>query len=71
MPAKSSEEIQTSDSEGRIEGSESKFQEELQERLLSNMSPEQKKLQKEFIFNPDMSRKSKRQQNRFLKDNDM
>ena len=68
MPAKSSEEIQTSDSEGRIEGSESKFQEELQERLLSNMSPEQKKLQKEFIFNPDMSRKSKRQQNRFLKE---
>lgn len=68
MPAKSSEEIQSSDSEGKIEGSESKFQEELQERLLSNMSPEQKKLQKEFIFNPDMSRKSKRQQNRFLKE---
>jgi len=73
IPAKSSEEIRISDSEsrdseGKIEGSESKFQEELQERLLSNMSPEQQKLQKEFIFNPDMSRKSKRQQNKFLKE---
>ena len=68
IPAKSSEEIKTSESEGKIEGSDSKFQEELQERLLSNMSPEQQKLQKEFIFNPDMSRKSKRQQNRFLKE---
>jgi hypothetical protein len=73
IPSKSSEEIRISDSEsrdseGKIEGSESKFQEELQERLLSNMSPEQQKLQKEFIFNPDMSRKSKRQQNKFLKE---
>ena len=51
--------------EGRREGSEINFQEELQERFLSNMSPEQ---QKEFIFNPDMSRKSKRQQNKFLKE---
>ena len=68
IPAQSSEEIKTSESEGKKEGSESKFQEELQERLLSNMSPEQQKLQKEFIFNPDMSRKSKRQQNRFLKE---
>ena len=46
--------------------SESKFQEDLQERFLANMSPEQR--QKEFVFNPDMSRKSKKQQNRFLKE---
>ena len=32
------------------------------------MSPEQQEQQKEFIFNPDMSRKSKKQQNRFLKE---
>jgi hypothetical protein len=32
------------------------------------MSPEQQQQQKEFVFNPDMSRKSKRQQNRFLKE---
>ena len=77
IEARSSEEIATSDSEGKIEGrkgiegiegSESKYQEELQERLLSNMSPEQQQQQKEFIFNPDMSRKSKKQQNRFLKE---
>ena len=61
------QEIPTSGSEGR-EGSETRFQEDLQERLLSNMSPEQQKLQKEFIFNPDMSRKSKKQQNKFLKE---
>jgi superfamily II DNA or RNA helicase len=62
--------LQAPSYEGRegSEGSESKFQEELQERLLSNMSPEQQKLQKEFIFNPDMSRKSKKQQNKFLKE---
>ena len=63
-----SEEISTTGSEGKREGSESKFQEELQERLLSNMSPEQQRQQKEFIFNPDMSRKSKKQQNKFLKE---
>uniref|UniRef100_A0A6C0EWU8 SNF2 N-terminal domain-containing protein n=1 Tax=viral metagenome TaxID=1070528 RepID=A0A6C0EWU8_9ZZZZ len=45
--------------------SESKFQEDLQERFLANMSPEQ---QKEFVFNPDMSKKSKKQQNSFLKE---
>ena len=46
--------------------SESKFQEDLQERLLASMSPEQR--QKEFVFNPDISKKSKRQQNSFLKE---
>ena len=48
--------------------SEYKFQEDLQEDLLSKMSPEQQQQQKEFVFNPDMSRKSKKQQNRFLKE---
>jgi len=64
-PALSSEEIERRESEGTEKGSEINFQEELQERFLSNMSPQQ---QKEFIFNPDMSRKSKRQQNKFLKE---
>jgi hypothetical protein len=48
--------------------SESKFQEDLQERFLANMSPKQQQQQKEFIFNPDMSKKSKKQQNSFLKE---
>ena len=68
IQAPSSEEILTSDSEGKREGSESRYQEVLQERLLSNMSPQQQEQQKEFIFNPDMSRKSKKQQNIFLKE---
>ena len=67
-PSPSSEEIPTSGSEGEREGIKSNFQEELQERFISNMSPEQQKQQKEFIFNPDMSRKSKKQQNKFLKE---
>ena len=53
--------------EGR-EGSESNFQEELQEKFIENMSSQQLEQQKEFIFNPDMSRKSKKQQNKFLKE---
>jgi superfamily II DNA or RNA helicase len=61
----SSKEPQTGEPEGTVEGSETNFQKELQERFLSNMSPEQ---QKEFIFNPDMSRKSKKEQNKFLKE---
>ena len=61
----SSKEPQTSEPEGTVEGSKTNFQKELQERFLSNMSPEQ---QKEFIFNPDMSRKSKKEQNKFLKE---
>lgn len=68
IQGQSQEEIITSESEGRREGSESKYQEELQERLLSNMSPQQQQQQKEFIFNPDMSRKSKKEQNRFLRE---
>jgi hypothetical protein len=47
---------------------ELEFQEELQERLISNMTPEEVEKQKEFIFNPELSRKSKRKQNKFLKD---
>ena len=67
MSSSTSKKGQTSDSvsEGDVR-SESKFQEDLQEHLLSKMSPEQR--QKEFVFNPDMSRKSKRQQNKFLKE---
>ena len=62
-----SESESESEREGR-EGREYRYQEDLQERLLSNMSPEQQQQQKEFIFNPEMSRKSKKQQNRFLKE---
>lgn len=56
------------ESESEREEREYQYQEDLQERLLSNMSPEQQQQQKEFLFNPDMSRKSKKQQNRFLKE---
>ena len=78
IQAQSSEELATSasasasasasESESEREGREYRYQEDLQERLLSNMSPEQQQQQKEFIFNPDISRKSKKQQNRFLKE---
>ena len=64
----SSAQGRSSDSQRERELSESSFQEDLQERLLSNMSPEQQEQQKEFVFNPDVSRKSKKQQNRFLKE---
>jgi hypothetical protein len=45
---------------------ELEFQEDLQERFAANISPQERERQKEFIFNPDLSRKSKRQQNNFL-----
>ena len=69
IQAESSEELGKSSSATSVsEGREYEYQKELQERLLSNMSPEQQQQQKEFIFNPDMSRKSKKQQNKFLKE---
>jgi hypothetical protein len=47
---------------------ELEFQENLQEQFISNISPEEQAKQQEFVFNPDLSRKSKRQQNKFLKE---
>ena len=44
------------------------FQEDLQQNLISNMSPEEREKQKEFIFSEELSKKSKRQQNKFLKE---
>ena len=69
IQGQSSEELGKSSSASSVsEGREYQYQKNLQERLLSNMSPEQQQQQKEFIFNPDMSRKSKKQQNKFLKE---
>ena len=47
---------------------ELEFQEDLQQNLISNMSPEEREKQKEFIFSAELSKKSKRQQNKFLKE---